>query len=126
MVTPVTSAAMRTAAHGLFASDGKPVSVLRDGAGFVAQRMVAVLVNMACDMMQRGIATAEALDHCLAVSRGFPKGPLALGDTIGPARILSILDALDRIYRDGAYRPSPWLVRRAQLGVSLTREDPVI
>jgi 3-hydroxybutyryl-CoA dehydrogenase len=126
MLTPATSDFTRAEAHGLLGADGRPVSVLRDGAGFVAQRMVAVLVNMACDMMQRGIASAEALDHCLAVSRGFPKGPLALGDTIGPARILRILEALDHSYRDGAYRPSPWLVRRAQLGVSLTREDPVI
>lgn len=125
-LTPVTSEAARAQAHGLFAADGRPVSVLRDGVGFVAQRMAAVLVNMACGMMQQDIASAEALDHCLVLSRGFPKGPLALGDTIGPARILRILEGLEHCHRDGAYRPSPWLVRRTRLGVSLAHPEPAL
>ena len=32
---------------------------------------------------------------------------------------LAILDGLHALYRDPRYRPSPWLVRRARLGVSL-------
>ena len=41
MTTPATTAAMRDAAHGLFAADGVPVTVIRDSAGFVAQRIVS-------------------------------------------------------------------------------------
>jgi 3-hydroxybutyryl-CoA dehydrogenase len=33
--------------------------------------------------------------------------------------LLAILDAMHALYRDPRYRPSPWLRRRAQLGVSL-------
>src|SRR5262249_51200877 len=45
MTTPVTDAAVRDAAHGLFASDGVPVSVIRDSPGFIAPRVVAQVVN---------------------------------------------------------------------------------
>ena len=49
----------------------------------------------------------------------YPAGPLAMGDRIGAKRILAVLDAMFAAYRDPRYRPSPWLRRRAQLGVSL-------
>ena len=53
----------------------------------------------------------------------YPKGPIELGDKIGPARILAILEAMQAFYRDPRYRPSPWLVRRAWLSVGLATEE---
>jgi 3-hydroxybutyryl-CoA dehydrogenase len=50
---------------------------------------------------------------------GYPAGPLALGDRIGPARVLAILQRLQTLTGDPRYRPSLWLRRRAELGVSL-------
>ena len=44
---PATRADMRDAAHALFARDGKAVSVIRDSGGFVTQRVVATIVNIA-------------------------------------------------------------------------------
>jgi 3-hydroxybutyryl-CoA dehydrogenase len=38
---------------------------------------------------------------------------------VGPAKILAILDAMHDCTREPRYRPSPWLTRRARLGVSL-------
>src|SRR5258706_835857 len=57
MTTPVTNAEARDAAHALLASDGVPVSVIRDSAGFVAQRVVAHIVNVGCDIVQQRIAS---------------------------------------------------------------------
>ncbi|GAB2181545.1 3-hydroxyacyl-CoA dehydrogenase [Denitratisoma sp. agr-D3] len=119
MTTPVTSAATRQAAHGLFAADGSKVTVIRDSAGFVAQRVVAHMVNVACDIAQQGIATPTDIDRAVTLGLGCPHGPLGLGDAIGPKRILDILDCLFTVYRDPRYRPSPWLRRRALLGASL-------
>jgi 3-hydroxybutyryl-CoA dehydrogenase len=42
-----------------------------------------------------------------------------VGDALGPARVLASLSELARAYGDPRYRPSPWLSRRARLGVSL-------
>jgi 3-hydroxybutyryl-CoA dehydrogenase len=119
MTTPVTKAGVRDAAHALLASDGVPVSVIRDSAGFVAQRVVALIVNVGCDIVQQRIATPEDLDSAVMLGLGYPKGPLAMGDAIGAAKVLGILDAMQAFYREPRYRPSPWLRRRAMLGVSL-------
>jgi 3-hydroxybutyryl-CoA dehydrogenase len=119
MTTPVTTPEARDAAHGLLAADGVPVSVIRDSAGFVAQRVVAHIVNVGCAIVQERIAQPEDLDRAVMLGLGYPKGPLALGDALGAAKILAILEAMHDVYREPRYRPSPWLTRRARLGVSL-------
>jgi 3-hydroxybutyryl-CoA dehydrogenase len=119
MTTPVTTTATREAAHGLFSADGIPVSVIHDSPGFVAQRVSAMIVNVGCDIAQQRIATPSDIDRAVTLGLGYPKGPLAMGDGIGPETVLSILRALHDFYGDPRYRPSPWLARRARLGVSL-------
>jgi 3-hydroxybutyryl-CoA dehydrogenase len=119
MTTPVTAPEARDAAHALLAADGVPVSVIRDSAGFVAQRVVAHIVNVGCDIVQQRIATPEDLDRAVMLGLGYPKGPLATGDAAGAAKILAILEAMHETTKEPRYRPSPWLTRRAKLGVSL-------
>jgi 3-hydroxybutyryl-CoA dehydrogenase len=119
MKTPVTRKETIDAAHALLAVDGVPVSVINDSAGFVAQRVVAHIVNVGCDIAQMRIAAPEDLDRAVMLGLGYPKGPLAMGDALGTGKILAILDAMHSIYQEPRYRASPWLRRRAQLGVSL-------
>ncbi len=119
MTTPVTSESMRSTAHALFASDGVPATVIHDSPGFVCQRVVAQIVNVGTDIAQQRIATPQDIDLAVTLGLGYPKGPLAWGDAIGPQRVLAVLNALYVFYGDPRYRPSPWLKRRALLGVSL-------
>jgi 3-hydroxybutyryl-CoA dehydrogenase len=119
MTTPVTLPECLASACTLLKADGTPVSRLRDSSGFVAQRVVATIVNIGCDIAQQGIASPEDIDNAVQLGLGYPKGPLALGDALGPQRILAILDAMSAYTRDPRYRPSPWLIRRARLGISL-------
>jgi 3-hydroxybutyryl-CoA dehydrogenase len=119
MTTPVTLPEVRDAAHALLAAGGVPVSVIRDSAGFVAQRVVAHIVNVGCDIMQMRICSPEDLDRAVMLGLGYPKGPLGMGDAIGPKKILAVLEAMHAFYEEPRYRPSPWLRRRAALGVSL-------
>lgn len=119
MITPVTAARYRNAAHALFAADGTPVAVIQDSPGFVSQRVVASIVNIGCDIAQQGIATPQDIDRAVTLGLGYPQGPLALGQALGARTILRILDGLFDFYRDPRYRPSPWLKRRALLGISL-------
>jgi len=95
------------------------VSVIRDSPGFVAQRVIAQIVNIACDIAQQRIASPADIDAAVTLGLGYPQGPLAWGDAIGPVKILAILEALRDFYADPRYRASPWLKRRARLGVSL-------
>jgi len=119
MTTPVTRPEVRDAAHTLLSESGIPVSMINDSPGFVAQRVVAHIVNVGCDIVQMRIASPEDLDRAVMLGLGYPKGPLAMGDALGPKRILAVLEAMYDLFQEPRYRPSPWLRRRAQLGVSL-------
>ena len=123
MVSPATRKDVRAAAHAQLAFDGVPVSVINDSPGFVAQRVVAHIVNVGCDIAQMRIASPEDLDRAVTLGLGYPRGPLAMGDALGPKRVLAVLEAMHDFYQDPRYRPSPWLRRRAALGVSLLKEE---
>jgi 3-hydroxybutyryl-CoA dehydrogenase len=120
MRTPVTQPAVRDAAHAILAAGGKPVTVIGDSPGFIAQRIVACIVNIGADIAQQRIAAPDDINRAVELGLGYPKGSLKFGDELGPARILRILEACQAFYGDPRYRPSPWLKRRALLGVSLT------
>ena len=85
MTTPVTAPAHRDAAHSLFSADGVAVDVIRDSPGFVAQRVLAHIVNVACEIAQQRIASPADIDLGAKLGLGYPQGPLAWGDAIGPA-----------------------------------------
>jgi len=121
---PATRIDMRDAAHALFARDGKAVSVIRDSGGFVTQRVVANIVNIASDMCQQSICSPSDLETAVTLGLGYPQGPLAMGNLYGPTNILEVLFNMQTVYGDPRYRPSAWLRRRGAIGLSLLHEEP--
>jgi 3-hydroxybutyryl-CoA dehydrogenase len=124
MRTPITDPDFVAAARGLLGGDGTPVSVINDSPGFVAQRITAMIVNIGCAIAQSGVATPADIDRAVTLGLGYPYGPLAFGDALGADCILRILQGMHGITGDPRYRPTPWLRRRAALGVSLLTPDP--
>jgi 3-hydroxybutyryl-CoA dehydrogenase len=120
---PATRTDMRDAAHALFARDGKAVSVIRDSGGFVTQRVVASIVNIASDICQQGICSPKDLETAVTLGLGYPMGPLAMGDRYGPTNVLEVLFNMQTVYGDQRYRPSPWLRRRGAIGLSLIHQE---
>lgn len=119
MRNPLTRPEVRDAVHAALAAAGQSVAVIDDSPGFVSQRVVAMIVNIGCDIAQQKVATPADIDCAVKLGLGYPQGPLAWGDALGANTVLNILDRLHDFYRDPRYRPSPWLTRRARLGVSL-------
>ena len=119
MCSPVTRADVRDGMASLLSSDGGRVSIIDDSAGLVAQRVVALIVNIACDIAQQGIAAPCDIDRAVTLGLGYPQGPLAWGDALGAATVARILTNMQTLSGDPRYRLSPWLRRRASLGVSL-------
>jgi 3-hydroxybutyryl-CoA dehydrogenase len=120
---PATRPDMRRAAHALMARDGKAVSIIRDSGGFVTQRVVSTIVNIAADMCQQGICTPTDIESAVTLGLGYPAGPLAMGNLYGPTNILEVLFNMQTVYGDPRYRPSPWLRRRGAIGLSLLHEE---
>lgn len=123
MLSSATRADVRNAAWALLATNEVPVTLISDSCGFVVQRVLATIVNIAADIAQRGIASVADLEDAVRLGLGYPQGPLSLGDAIGGQRILEILKQLHALSGDPRYRPSPWLARRVALGLPLVSEE---
>jgi 3-hydroxybutyryl-CoA dehydrogenase len=124
MQTVATNREAREAARAVFANDGVGCTIVNDSLGFVVQRVLAMIVNIAADIAQRGIAAVEDIEAAVTLGLGYPYGPLSWGDRIGPQRIVKILDKQLQASGDPRYRTSPWLRRRAACGLSLLSAEP--
>ncbi|MFE9366919.1 3-hydroxyacyl-CoA dehydrogenase [Streptomyces sp. NPDC006978] len=124
-VTPASDPAAARDARAVLAraADGEdawPVSVVRDTAGSVAQRLLASVVSVAASIAERSLAVPADIDLAVTTGLGYPAGPLAWGDRIGAARMLELQRSLHTTTGDDRYRPTRWLTERAQLGLPLT------
>ena len=63
MKTPVTRLGYAACALGLFSGGGAKASLIHDTPGFVAQRVVAALINAAAAIAQSGVAAPEDIDR---------------------------------------------------------------
>lgn len=123
MASPATRASAIHALQRVLAAQQVPVFLVADSPGFVAPRVVASVVNLACEIAQQGIASPADIDAAVRLGLGYPAGPFEWGDRLGAPRVLEILRALHATFGDQRYRPSPWLVRRARLALPLSTPD---
>ncbi|MFE6227030.1 MULTISPECIES: 3-hydroxyacyl-CoA dehydrogenase [unclassified Streptomyces] len=100
-------------AVGLFQALGKKVSVIGDVPGMIVARTVAMLVDLAADAVDRGVATAEDIDTAMRLGVNYPAGPLEWGARLGYRRAAMLLDELHDRYPTGRYAPCLGLARRA-------------
>lgn len=112
-------------AHAIFAKNNHMVSVIEESIGFIAQRVLAMVINLACDIAQQQIATAPDIDKAVKLGLGYPHGPISWGDVLRADRILLILERILSHTGDQRYRPSPWLKRRARLNLSLLHTSAI-
>ncbi|MEM7059888.1 MAG: 3-hydroxyacyl-CoA dehydrogenase [Pseudomonadota bacterium] len=98
---------------------GRNATVIADSAGFVGQRMIAMVSNLGCYMAEIGLASPEDIDTAMQLGLNYPQGSIALAESVGPKDILGVLLGLQESTCDDRYRPTQWLRRRAQLGLSL-------
>ncbi len=123
MKTPLTTPETLGAAAAALSADGTPVTAINDSAGFVVQRLLAMIVNIGTRIAELRIAKPADIDIAVELGLNYPKGPLALGDNLGSARVLAVLDGMHAVTLDPKYRATSWLRRRAKLGVSLFTPD---
>jgi 3-hydroxybutyryl-CoA dehydrogenase len=122
MKTPLTAPETLGAAVAAL-RESAAVTVITDSPGFVVQRLIAMIVNVGTRVAELRIAQPGDIDTAVELGLNYPKGPLALGDMLGPHRVLAVLDGMHAVTRDPKYRATAWLRRRALLGISLLTPD---
>ncbi|MGW8380808.1 3-hydroxyacyl-CoA dehydrogenase [Streptomyces sp. ODS28] len=119
-VTPATGQDARRDAAAVLARGGSAVTVVRDTAGSVAQRLLSSVVSVSASIAERGIATPADIDLAVKAGLGYPYGPLEWAEHIGTARLLTLQRTLHATTGDPRHRPTRWLTERVQLGLPLT------
>jgi 3-hydroxybutyryl-CoA dehydrogenase len=77
----------------------------------IVDRIVAMLINEACDAVFMNVATVEDVDLAMTKGVNYPKGLLQWADDIGLDVVLERLQALQDEYGSDRYRPNPLLKR---------------
>jgi 3-hydroxybutyryl-CoA dehydrogenase len=95
---------------------GKEPVEVRDGPGFVSNRILMPFINEAAAALEDGIATPEAIDTVARLGFGHPLGPLALADLIGLDTCVAIMHVLARGLGDEKYAPCRLLTDHVAAG----------
>lgn len=96
----------------------KVVSVI-ESPGVISTRLIAPLINEACEILLEGVGNMDDIDATMKMGFGFPLGPFEVADKIGLDTIVRWLDNLYREFGDLKYKASPLLkkmVRANHLG----------
>jgi 3-hydroxybutyryl-CoA dehydrogenase len=103
--SPLTSEDTLALTLGVLERLGKKPIVVRDGPGFVTNRVLMLTVNEAATVLEQGTADAETVDRVFQECFGHPMGPLRTGDLIGLDTIVDTLDVLREHTGDERFRP---------------------
>ncbi|MFU8812846.1 MAG: 3-hydroxyacyl-CoA dehydrogenase NAD-binding domain-containing protein [Balneolaceae bacterium] len=82
----------------------------------ILNRILAMLINEACDAVFMGVATPDDVDLAMTNGVNYPKGLLAWGEEIGLQTVLDWMSNLQVEYREDRYRPNPLLKRKVRNG----------
>jgi len=87
--------------------------------GLVSLRLMAVILNEACQMVLENVSSMENIDHLMEIVYGMRIGIFKMADTIGIEKMVPLMENMFNEYGDKKYKPSPllWrLYRTQQLG----------
>jgi 3-hydroxybutyryl-CoA dehydrogenase len=94
----------------------EPVTVNKDTAGFIVNRIFILALNEAASLVEEGVASPEDIDRAIKLGLNWPMGPLALLDYVGEDTVLAICEVLEKELGT-KYSPSPLLEKMVKQGL---------
>ena len=119
MTAPGADPACRDKVAASLIAGGRKVTAIKDSPGFVGQRIVAMIANLGCYMAEIGLASPADIDTAMRLGLNYPHGPLEFVAEWGNDNVLEIMKELQAATGEDRYRPTPWLRRRAALGLPI-------
>ncbi len=95
---------------------GKVGVFVKDGPGFLVNRVNAALRNEVYNCLAEGVATIEDIDKALKFGLGHPMGPFELGDFVGLEIGYAVAETLWENFKDPKWRPSLLLKKLVMSG----------
>ena len=95
---------------------GKETVVVKDSPGFVANRIITLVLNEGTKLLEENLASIEDIDKIVRLSFNWPMGPFELLDLVG---IDVMVDLLEGIYQQTGwerYKSTPLLRRMVEIG----------
>ena len=114
-----TSDETRDFVYNLSVEIGKDPIDVKEGPGFVVNKILIPMINEGIVVLEEGLASVEDIDKAMKLGANHPMGPLALSDLIGNDTVLHIMNTLYAETGDPKYRPARLLktmVRAGKLG----------
>ncbi len=121
-LSPADKTRVVEVARGLYTSDetyervcqfvqlfDKKVIPVVESPGVISTRLIAPLINEACEILMEGVGKLEDIDTTMKLGFGFPLGPFEIADKIGLDSVVRWLDNLYREFGDLKYKASPLL-----------------
>jgi 3-hydroxybutyryl-CoA dehydrogenase len=93
----------------------KPIKV-KEGPGFVVNRILIPGMNEAAFILMEGLASVEDIDKAMKLGAGWPMGPFTLCDMVGLDIGLEVCNVLFRETGDPKYRPAGILKQMVRAG----------
>jgi 3-hydroxybutyryl-CoA dehydrogenase len=90
---------------------GVNIKWLPDEPGFVAPRVVAMIVNEAFYALEQSVSTVSEIDIALKLGTNYPQGPFEWGNQIGFKERTALLEILSK--QSPVYKPSLLLIQNA-------------
>jgi 3-hydroxybutyryl-CoA dehydrogenase len=87
-----------------FSVFNRKIEWLPDEPGFVAARIVAMIINEAYFALGEGVSTKEEIDVAMKLGTNYPYGPFEWCDRIGIKKIYSLLAELTKV--SSRYKPA--------------------
>ncbi|MDR7481200.1 MAG: 3-hydroxyacyl-CoA dehydrogenase NAD-binding domain-containing protein [Armatimonadota bacterium] len=103
-------------ALAFWASLGKHVVEIGDGAAGVFPRIQALVCHEAIVAVADGVATPADIDTAMRLGMNYPQGPVERAEAAGLEVVLAVVDGLFAEHRDPRYRAAPWLRRLVAAG----------
>lgn len=114
--SPHTSRRTLEAITGLLERIGKRSVVVEDSPGFVINRILMVVVNLAARVVDEGVASPEQVDTLFKGCLGHAMGPLRTADLIGIDTVVRTLDVLREHHGEETFEASSRLRRMVEEG----------